>query len=68
MSRPSYEVVLSVIEAAERSSADVATALQCSEWAAARTLQQLRERGYVELVRDAEAQLVWRLAEAFAVA
>lgn len=68
MSRPSYEVVLSVIEAAARSSAEVADALQCSEWAAARTLQQLRERGYLELVRDPHAQLVWQISDEAAVA
>lgn len=68
MSRPSYELVLSIIEDAERTSAEVADALDCSEWAAARTLQQLRERGYLELVRDHRARLVWRLTEREAVA
>ena len=64
MSRPSYEVVLSAIDQAELSSAEVASVLECSEWAAARTLQQLRERGYVELVRDEHERLVWRRIEA----
>ena len=68
MSRPSYEVVLSVIDDAECTSAEVAITLECSEWAAARTLQQLRERGYVELVRDSHARLVWRRLERAAVA
>ncbi len=68
MSRPSYELVLSAVDAAARSSADVASMLDCSEWAAARTLQQLRERGLVELVRDAHAHLVWQRNDEAAVA
>jgi biotin operon repressor len=68
VSRPSYEVVLSAVDDDGRSSADLAAELNCSEWAAARTLQQLRERGYVELVRDIEDRLVWRRAPREAVA
>ncbi len=68
VSRPSYELVLSSIEREWRSSADVATTVGCSEWAAARALQQLRERGYAELVRDHEHRLVWRRARIDAVA
>lgn len=63
MSRPSYDLVLSAIEAARRTSADVAAVVACSEWAAARTLQQLRERGFVELVHDPSRGMVWQMAE-----
>ncbi len=63
MSRPSYDLVLSAVEGAPRTSADVAAAVACSEWAAARTLQQLRERGFVELVNDPSQGFVWQMAD-----
>ncbi len=68
MSRPSYDLVLSTLDEGGMTSADVATALGCSEWAAARALQQLRERGYAELVRNDEQRLVWQRAVIEAVA
>jgi predicted ArsR family transcriptional regulator len=68
MSRPSYELVMSIIERGARSSADVAALVECSEWAAARALQQLRERGFVELVRNEQSRLVWQRSTEEAVA
>jgi biotin operon repressor len=59
---------MTAIEDGARSSPEVADALGCSEWAAARALQQLRERGYVELVRSDAGQLVWQRADQEAVA
>jgi len=68
VSRPSYDIVLSTLDAGGMTSADVAGAVGCSEWAAARALQQLRERGYAELVRDERGRLVWQRASIEAVA
>ncbi len=68
MSRPSYDLVLSTLDRGGMTSADVASAVGCSEWAAARALQQLRERGYAELVRNEHERLVWQRAAIEAVA
>lgn len=68
MSRPSYDLVLSTLDEGGLTSADVASAVGCSEWAAARALQQLRERGYAELVRDEHHRLIWQHTRVEAVA